>query len=332
MKIKEIQILIPGGGFYGGIESLHQLAHLINKIKYPVSVVYVPKYQNFSKTNFILNKNLKNYKIRIKNKIIDNKNVLVIVPETFTGYLSKIYNAKKCIYWLSIDNYLFKKKKDASILNIFINFISSIKFLSKYLSLDLYLPQLTYDRIKRDKIFNLCQSRYAFDYLKKNNMKNLNMIIDYIPIRNFKKYKKKIDIILNSNKGYQFNELFKKQYNNILNIQYLKNLNLVQTQKVIAKSKLFIDFGNHPGRDRIPRETVIQKTNLFVMNRGSANYYQDVPISKYYKFDNYNDLTSFKIIKSLLLNKNFIHKNYRKKIYNDKKLMLHQIKRFLEKL
>jgi hypothetical protein len=54
---------------------------------------------------------------------------------------------------------------------------------------------------------------------------------------------------------------------------------------LLKKAKVYIDFGNHPGKDRIPREAAVLGCCVIVGKRGSAKYYEDVPIPEEYKFD-----------------------------------------------
>lgn len=112
MKINKIQILIPAGGFYGGIESLHQAAHLFNKLNVNAEIVYIPTHSifGFKKKNH-KNTNLKNYNIKIAKFFDDSENVLFIIPETFTGYTNILKKGVIAIWWLSVDNYFKKKKK-----------------------------------------------------------------------------------------------------------------------------------------------------------------------------------------------------------------------------
>ncbi|MEY4278065.1 MAG: hypothetical protein RL377_69, partial [Bacteroidota bacterium] len=51
------------------------------------------------------------------------------------------------------------------------------------------------------------------------------------------------------------------------------------------RAKLYVDFGTHPGKDRIPREAVIHQCCLLTNKKGSANYYEDVPILEAYKIN-----------------------------------------------
>ena len=65
-------------------------------------------------------------------------------------------------------------------------------------------------------------------------------------------------------------------------IQGLKRKQLVE---LLRKSKLYIDFGNHPGKDRLPREAALNGCCLITGIRGAAYFYEDIPIPDIYKLD-----------------------------------------------
>ena len=45
-----------------------------------------------------------------------------------------------------------------------------------------------------------------------------------------------------------------------------------QVVDLMSESKVYIDFGNHPGKDRIPREAVINGCCVITGVRGSARF------------------------------------------------------------
>jgi hypothetical protein len=55
--------------------------------------------------------------------------------------------------------------------------------------------------------------------------------------------------------------------------------------KTLQRAKVYIDFGNHPGKDRIPREAAILGCCVITGKRGSAAFFEDVPIPDEYKFE-----------------------------------------------
>ena len=54
---------------------------------------------------------------------------------------------------------------------------------------------------------------------------------------------------------------------------------------IMQAAKVYVDFGNHPGKDRIPRETASCGCCVITNKKGSAAFYEDVPIPDEYKFE-----------------------------------------------
>ncbi|MBM6838551.1 hypothetical protein H9X77_10020 [Clostridium saudiense] len=65
----------------------------------------------------------------------------------------------------------------------------------------------------------------------------------------------------------------------------LQNMTPIEMSETMKKSKVYIDFGNHPGKDRIPREAAISGCCVITGKRGSAKYKQDVNIDDEFKFN-----------------------------------------------
>ena len=107
-----------------------------------------------------------------------------------------------------------------------------------------------------------------------------------------KNTKKENLVLYNPSKGYEITLKIKKLLPDIKFIE-LKGLSRNNLNKLFQKAKLYIDFGNHPGKDRLPREACINGCCIIVGKNGSASYFEDVPISDNYKFDN-SDLTGIK--------------------------------------
>ena len=55
--------------------------------------------------------------------------------------------------------------------------------------------------------------------------------------------------------------------------------------ETLQRAKVYMDFGNHPGKDRLPRESAILGCCVITGKRGSARYFEDVPIPEQYKFE-----------------------------------------------
>ena len=68
--------------------------------------------------------------------------------------------------------------------------------------------------------------------------------------------------------------------------------------QLVRSAKVYIDFGNHPGKDRIPREAAIGGCIVITGKKGSAAFEEDVPIPNKYKFDEEKN-TNVEIIETL---------------------------------
>ena len=50
----------------------------------------------------------------------------------------------------------------------------------------------------------------------------------------------------------------------------LKGFNNKQIINIFKKTKIYLDFGYHPGKDRMPREAVLFNNCIITNKRGSA--------------------------------------------------------------
>ncbi|MBQ2559925.1 MAG: hypothetical protein II565_05000, partial [Fibrobacter sp.] len=65
----------------------------------------------------------------------------------------------------------------------------------------------------------------------------------------------------------------------------LQNMTTEQVKETLLHSKVYIDFGNHPGKDRFPREAAMCGCCVITGKRGSAKFFEDVPIDNEFKYD-----------------------------------------------
>ena len=62
-----------------------------------------------------------------------------------------------------------------------------------------------------------------------------------------------------------------------------------EVQQLLARAKVYIDFGNHPGRDRIPREAAVSGCCVVTGRRGAAGNPNDIAIDESFKFNDTDD-------------------------------------------
>ena len=54
-------------------------------------------------------------------------------------------------------------------------------------------------------------------------------------------------------------------------------------RELLHRAEVYIDFGPHPGMDRLPREAALAQCIVITNQLGAANYKEDVPIPPQYK-------------------------------------------------
>ena len=106
---------------------------------------------------------------------------------------------------------------------------------------------------------------------------------------------------------------------------------------LLIKSKIYLDFGYHPGKDRAPREAALFGNCVITNFKGSAGFYEDVTIPKKFKFkEKYQNLETInKLIYSVFENyPKYIKEmtKYKKKILNEDKNETKQVKNLLKLL
>lgn len=271
-----IYVACPAQVMTGGPELLHQLVYKLNSIGIPAKIYYFNKYNgNPTPSAF------KEYNVEYVLSIDDNKKNVVIVPEISVRLLRKYKKIRKGIWWLSVDNYFES-----------LGFITKC-FRNKYIKK--IVGNITLNPIKNNnQIQHLAQSYYAIDFLNKQGIKNIDYLSDYINdiflqrVNEIDMKVKQLNVVYNPKKGYEFTKKIIKKSREF-NWIPIQNMTPKEVAILLKKSKVYVDFGNHPGKDRIPREAAICGCCVISSKRGSAKFLQDVPIKKIYKFDDYDE-------------------------------------------
>lgn len=191
--------------------------------------------------------NYRKYNVKWTYNIEYNPKNLLIVPEVWTDWVG-LYNIKYAVWWLSVDN-------------------NGGKF----------------NDFNKD-VLHFYQSNYAFTHLLKHNCKYMLPLFDYIYETEFTPTKKHDIVCYNPIKGF---EVTKQIIAKLPDVEFkpLQHMSHKQVLTTLSESKLYIDFGNHPGRDRIPREATIKNNIVITNNRGSAKYFNDVVLPSGFKIE-----------------------------------------------
>lgn len=268
MKIDKVFVGCLPGKSTGGLTLAHQLCYELIALGYNAIMYYY-----LYKGGDPVHANYKKYNLPYSFKLEDAANNVVVAPETYVNLLRKVKKSKRVIWWMSVDNY-FKVLK------------------TRRFIVEDFLGLRRFD-ICDKKIIHFAQSQYAIDFLKKKNISEncIHYLSDYLDsafisksVENNLEQGKYDYVLYNPQKGFEFTE---KLINYLPNVKWKPLINLTPEQMadLLKKSKLYIDFGNHPGKDRIPREAAISGCCIIVGKRGSAKFFEDVRIPENYKFE-----------------------------------------------
>ena len=277
----KIFIISPGNIHSGGPELVHQLASQLLKMDYNVYMFYLPANANFDPDDPV-DPYYKKYHIPfVRNLEIDHKNIM-IVPESSSLNLYVSKKIRRIMWWMSVDNY--------------INNLCNILKKFKQNPLDSTMPKFFYFDKDDNNIEHWVQSDYAKIFIKKNGIvdKQIYRVRDYLN-EAFLQRASHVDISQKENivaynpvKGFEFTQKLLKVAPEI-NWQAIRDMTPEEVQQLLAKAKVYIDFGNHPGRDRIPREAAVSGCCVVTGRRGAAANPNDIAIDDSFKFNDTDD-------------------------------------------
>jgi hypothetical protein len=316
-----IIICCPAKVATGGTELLHQLFYELRKKSENVRMHYWDCVDNSSP----IAERFEKYQVVYTNDVQDKSDNCIIVPEVYVDYLKMFTKAQRIIWWLSIDSFYANNKIKA-------NFGSMKGKLKAY-----PLSIVRYWWLKNSNIIHLTQSWYAWLHLKYFKRINGFMLSDYLGDdflsheNNYTSVGRENTVLYNPKKGMKFTREIMKCAPE-LNFIPLGNMTPEQIASICKKAKIYIDFGNHPGKDRLPREAAILGCVIITGKKGSANNDKDVSIPKDYKYIDRNSNINNIILKIKYIFDNYdeaiqLFDNYRTAIRNEHSVFSEQLEK-----
>lgn len=312
-----VYILCPARYHTGGAELLHQLCSQMIQYGINAQMFYVPIIDNPVDDFY------EKYHLPYTKNIVDDKHNIFVGYEGPTHYLYKYKNIRRVLWWLSADNYL-------NVLHLFIN-----EQLAQIATKP--LEKFYYFQKEDSDIEHWVQSEYARQFIKLNGISDdkIYFVGDYMNQAFLSKFsslnfsEKENWVAFNPVKGFEVTQFLMNFAPNI-NWKPIQNMTPAQVQELLAKCKVYIDFGNHPGKDRIPREAALSGCVVITGKRGSAANDVDVNIPPEFKFDEKTCQPDDIIRKINQVFENFNsefykQKDYRKRIMEDKKRFAEEV-------
>jgi len=282
-----IYVVCPAANATGGTELCHQLARTLLDKGVPASMLYVGK-----RLESPVPERFKKYALPYITDIrAPGAGDTVVIPETRTLMVHDFPASKKYIWWMSVDNYflsLWHRKRRKRI----------AQRIRRWLGLEKLFD------FSDASVDHLCQSHYAVEFLRQKGVTRCAYLSDYLNDAFFVEQQatQRADrVIYNPKKGYEFTRKI-IEANPDIEFTPIENMTPAQIRTLMQTSKVYIDFGNHPGKDRLPRESAICGCCIVTSRDGTAAFAQDLPIPEHYKIDKKDESIAEigRVIRSLL--------------------------------
>jgi hypothetical protein len=261
----KVYIVVPGKNITGGPELAHQLADVLNRDEERCWVVYCP----FNK-KFDIPFPYQKYNVRPAMIEDIEPGSIVILPEPAVHMFTLFPQSKIYFWWMSVDG-----------------FVKAATRWDRELKDDLVTVEETVER-------HLYQSEYSRAYLWSHKLEPVDHLSDRLAqeyldaIAEEPQRSRRNLVVYNPVKGMHRNrrvlhELSKRP--NVPEVVPIRGLQPYQVRELLLQAKVYIDFGDHPGKDRLPREAAACGACVLVNRRGSAGNIIDMPIPEGFRID-----------------------------------------------
>ena len=305
-------IVCPKGVTTGGPEALHQLASAVAGHGFEV-VFWDPDEVRGSSTAA---NSYKEYRPRWTS-VSPQHGDIIVIPEVYGNLIPRFYLECRIVFWwLSVDNFIGAD-------NISIDVLKHS------------FPNLVH----------CYQSEYARDFLQASGISGALPLSDYINddlvrraahTSNESSLTNSMLIAVNPAKGFERTSkvLDSMKAENVIR---LENMSRSEVANSLLRAEIYLDLGNHPGKDRIPREAALLNCVVVTNTRGSAGNQVDIPIEQeVFKFD--DNATEFEKGLILALNKmitfpqdyRVMQNPYRAKILESKEVFIQEVEQLLQ--
>lgn len=263
----KIYIACPAAAISGGAELLHQFSWELTRRNVENYMLYYgdtdgsPTPERYRK-----------YDIKIAERYIDEADSVFVLPEVGVHEAQHCKKGKAAIWWLSVNNYIMcYRNRFSTTFDIF-------------------------NIAGQENAFQFVQSQYAKDFLEKYfKITDACFLSDYINDEIIEwaeqdQQPRENICLYNPAKGLvNVEPLIKNSRDDITWIP-LQGYSPAEIAELMCRAKLYIDFGGHPGKDRIPREAAVCGCCVITNREGSARNGLDIPIPDKYKLEDTSDI------------------------------------------
>lgn len=263
-------IACPANLASGGPELLHQLSACLTELG-------VENYMVYWKRNGADNpvpEPYEKYNTKYVSMFVDAPDSVLVLPETGLDAVPCVEKGQVFIWWLSVDNFLS---------------VCSLQEKHPY--------QFVQETLRKDNVMHFVQSWYAKDYLEHEmGIETTYYLSDYInsdilhyALEHRVDSQRENICLYNPQKGFEHVKRLLDASEDAIKWIPLKDMGPLEMAELMCRAKVYVDFGNHPGKDRIPREAAACGCIVITNRKGSAAYTQDMPIPEGFRLEDISD-------------------------------------------
>ena len=204
---------------------------------------------------------------------------IVILPEIYTRLIGRFPRTEIYFWWQSVDNF----------------FLHAGYTVPGRMIGAQRVAKMQVGKLRRRVAKHLYQSDYAREFLESIALGPRARVSDYLAeeyvqaIARPPRTPRQNILVYNPAKGKEQTEAILRALSEsgrpMPDVVPLKGMTRDQVRELLGRAKVYIDFGEHPGKDRIPREAVALGACALVNRRGSASNPADIPIPGDFKID-----------------------------------------------
>lgn len=274
-----IYILVPARVRTGGPEALHQLGRALRDLGHDASMVYLTQARSWSRRDDTIELptiddpmpgEYAPYAVPHVWRIEDSPRNILVFPEVWVDLLAMGESIQRFVWWLSIDHAFPAIRQAGGIA-----------------------------AIAARPARHLAQSHYAIEWLDRRGIPALPLY-DYINPRHLAEpvpAGPRTKEVLYPTRGNRYARVLKLFAPDIAWRQ-IHGLTQAETVALFRRATLYVDFGHHPGKDRMPREAAVGGCCVVTGRRGAAGNPFDIPIPRRFKR---RDFAPFAILSILRL-------------------------------
>lgn len=252
----------------GGPEAIHQVAQLFAEQGLPTDIAYYGSGGSLSVAEGRLEcqpppvnpclEAYAGYEPVVCRSALLRPHHLIVLPEVLAGHFAGFGRAGVAVWWLSVDNAVG------------------------------LMDEVTQRAVVTSPTLrHFHQSAYAADFLRQVGVTTSLPLGDHTTAE-FTAHvptgpNAEPAIAYNPAKGADLAELFFGRHPELLQAP-IQGMSRVEMAAFLRRTRVYVDFGHLPGRDRMPREAAASGSVVFLHDRGAGRYQEDFPIPDFFRF------------------------------------------------